>query len=142
MDDVEYNCFQKLESDALAEFIPKVDRIVIQKEDGKHYMEMQDLLYGFSNPFIMDIKIGVRSFLENEYNSEGVFKPRADLYTKLIEYSPDEPNELEHKLKAISKRRYMSWRDKSTSTSSLGFRIEAIKVRIKIKRQFIEILYF
>ncbi len=88
---------------------------------------MQDLLYSFHNPSIMDIKIGVRTFLEDD-SDEKECKPRNDLYLKLVEMAPNEPTEIEHEMKAITKRRYMSWRERSTCSAMFGFRIEAIKV--------------
>lgn len=93
---------------------------------------MQDLLYSFHNPSIMDIKIGVRTFLEDD-SDEKECKPRNDLYLKLIEMAPNEPTEKEHEIKAITKRRYMSWREKSTCSALYGFRIEAIKVILIIR---------
>jgi hypothetical protein len=33
---------------------------------GAGYVQMQDLLHGFSSPCVMDIKMGVRSYLEEE----------------------------------------------------------------------------
>jgi 1D-myo-inositol-triphosphate 3-kinase len=79
---------------------------------------------------IRDVKVGVRTFLETEYLNESELKPRHDLYLRMIEVSPDEPTELEHRMKSITKTRYMRWREKSTCSSTLGFRIEAIKVSV------------
>lgn len=93
---------------------------------------MQDLLYGFELPEIMDIKIGVRTFLENDTCDENESNPRNDLYNRLVKLAPGELTDEENRLKAITKRRYMSWREKSTSSATLGFRIEAIKVCYKI----------
>ena len=41
---------------------------------------MQDLLYAFKEPSLMDIKMGTRTFLEGEVSNT---KPRADLYDKV-----------------------------------------------------------
>ena len=94
---------------------------------------MQDLLYGFQNPSIMDVKIGIRTFLENESDDKET-KPRSDLYKKLFNISPNELTVEENELKAITKKRYMQWRENSSSSSSLGFRIEAIKVTHKLRK--------
>jgi len=75
----------------------------------------------------MDIKIGTRTFLEFD-SDEKESKPRRDLYLKLVEMAPDEPSEEEHLSQKITKKRYMSWRERSSCSSNLGFRIEAIKV--------------
>lgn len=41
---------------------------------------MQDLLYNFHNPSVMDIKMGTRTFLESEVTNT---KARHDLYEKV-----------------------------------------------------------
>lgn len=135
LDHSERNCLLQLQLDALASFVPKTDNIIFNNQDKKHYMELQDLLYKFSNPSIMDIKIGTRTFLEND-SDEKECKPRKDLYLKLIEIAPNEPSAEEHLSKAITKKRYMSWRERSSCSSNLGFRIEAIKKNQVSEREF------
>ncbi|KAF0295482.1 Inositol-trisphosphate 3-kinase [Amphibalanus amphitrite] len=44
------------------------------------FIEMEDLLYGFEDPCVMDIKMGTRTFLESEVKNS---TPRADLYKKM-----------------------------------------------------------
>jgi 1D-myo-inositol-triphosphate 3-kinase len=46
----------------------------------------------------------------------------------MVKIDPSAPTEEEHKQKAITKARYMQWRETITTTSRYGYRIEAIKV--------------
>lgn len=136
LDNSERQCLIELQTDSLAQYVPKIDQIVFNSSDSKNYMELQDLLCTFANnPSIMDIKIGTRTFLEKETDEKEV-KPRNDLYLKLIDISPDEPTAEEHAMQAITKKRYMSWRERSSCSSNLGFRIEAIKKKKVSEKEF------
>jgi len=93
-----------------------------------------------------DIKIGTRTFLEEEANDNdksSINVPRGDLYEKLFRLSAlNEENknqsdqnrpdvyltDKEKSSKTLSKKRFMQWREACTSSSTLGFRIEAFNV--------------
>lgn len=89
------------------------------------YLQLQDLLSDFNQPCVMDCKVGVRTYLEEEL-SKAKEKPklRKDMYEKMIQIDPDAPSEEEHKAKGVTKPRYMVWRETISSTATLGFRIE------------------
>lgn len=97
------------------QFIPKV------------YLQLEDLLSDFDQPCVMDCKVGVRTYLEEEL-SKAKEKPklRKDMYEKMIQIDKDAPNEEEHRAKGVTKPRYMVWRETISSTATLGFRIEVI----------------
>ena len=50
------------------------------------------------------------------------------MLAKMMDLAPDEPS-AEEKERGISKLRYMMFRERLSSTNTLGFRVEAIKVR-------------
>lgn len=93
---------------------------------GDYFIELQDLLHGFKEPNVMDIKMGCRTFLESEVDNPTL---RADLYKKMIAVDPTAPTAEEHALQAITKLRYMSFREATSSSQTKGFRIEAMKIK-------------
>lgn len=123
----EEDCFQVLMRDVLRPYVPEY-RGKVTSEDGELYLQLQDLLSDFYQPCVMDCKIGVRTYLEEEL-SKAKEKPklRKDMYEKMIQIDPDAPNEEEHKAKGVTKPRYMVWRETISSTAILGFRVEGIK---------------
>ncbi|XP_033224581.1 inositol-trisphosphate 3-kinase homolog [Belonocnema kinseyi] len=111
------------EDDAMRDYIPRYYREVEYK--GDTFIELQDLLFGFSDPHVMDIKMGTRTFLESEVSKTIA---RSDLYQKMIIVDPNAPTDEEHERQAVTKLRYMQFREQQSSTCSHGFRIEAMKL--------------
>ena len=54
------------------------------------------------------------------------------MYQKMVEVDPTAPTEEENEQGAITKPRYMQWRDDMSSSVNMGFRIEGIRVSIHI----------
>nr|CAD2149577.1 unnamed protein product [Meloidogyne enterolobii] len=104
------------------------------------FIEIQDLLAEFPDPStraIMDIKIGSRTFLESEVANK---HKRVDLYKKMIELAPNEPTDQERQDEAITKLRYMQFRERKSSSATLGFRIEAAQLPgVPIQKNFKQI---
>ncbi|XP_013794221.2 inositol-trisphosphate 3-kinase A-like isoform X2 [Limulus polyphemus] len=120
-------CLKKLMNDALKPFVPEFKGRV-ETEEGEIYLELQDLLAGFDRACVMDVKIGLRTYLEEELaKAKEELKLRKDMYEKMVQIDPSEPTEEERSLKAITKPRYMVWRESISSTATLGFRVEGIK---------------
>lgn len=121
--------YKKLMRDEfLKDFVPKFHRSIILDDDDQ-FIELEDCLSSFSSsPCIMDCKIGIRTYLEEEL-AKAREKPklRKDMYEKMVAVDPDAPTEQEHLLKGVTKPRYMVWRETISSTATLGFRIEGIK---------------
>lgn len=120
----EIDVYKELMKEPIAEMIPKFYRNVQYK--GDTFIELEDLLYHFKDASIMDIKMGTRTFLETEVINNNA---RNDLYEKIVRIDPKQLTEEEHKIKAVTKLRYMRFRENLSSSSNLGFRIEGYKVR-------------
>ena len=70
------------------------------------YLHLQDLLSEFNKPCVMDCKMGVRTYLEDELNkARGNQKLRKDMYEKMIAVNPDEPTEDERRAGGVTKTR-------------------------------------
>nr|XP_032818737.1 inositol-trisphosphate 3-kinase A-like isoform X1 [Petromyzon marinus] len=98
------------------------------RSTSQRYNRMQDLLAGFRAPAAMDCKMGVRTYLEEELAlARRDPQPRADMLAKMVAVDPTAPTALERERGAVTKPRYMQWRELCSSSASLGFRIEATK---------------
>ncbi|XP_053553693.1 inositol-trisphosphate 3-kinase A [Bombina bombina] len=122
----EEKCFELLMNDSLYCCVPAYHGVV--ERDGESYIQLDDLLNGFEEPCVMDCKMGVRTYLEEELTkARGKPKLRKDMYKKMIEVDTQAPTAEENAQQGVTKPRYMQWRETISSTSTLGFRIEGIK---------------
>ncbi|XP_010880916.2 inositol-trisphosphate 3-kinase B [Esox lucius] len=124
--DCEQRCLDRLMKDVLRPYVPAYHGDV--EKDGEKYNQMDDLLSEFDLPCVMDCKMGVRTYLEEEL-TKARKKPslRKDMYQKMVEVEPLAPTPEEQEKQAVTKPRYMQWRETISSTATLGFRIEGIK---------------
>ncbi|XP_029531005.1 inositol-trisphosphate 3-kinase A-like isoform X1 [Oncorhynchus nerka] len=119
-------CFERLQGDVLQGFVPGYNGVV--ERDGEPFLHMTDLLVNFDEPSVMDCKMGVRTYLEEELvRARERPKLRRDLYDKMLEVDSEAPSPQEHLQRAVTKLCYMQWRETLSSTHTLGFRIEGIK---------------
>jgi len=116
-----------MKDESLREFVPKFYKSIIMDDDDQ-FIELEDCLSNFNSPSIMDCKIGIRTYLEEEL-AKAREKPklRKDMYEKMVAVDPEAPTAQEHLLKGVTKPRYMVWRETISSTATLGFRIDGIK---------------
>ncbi|XP_059855068.1 inositol-trisphosphate 3-kinase C [Delphinus delphis] len=122
----EQRSLEQLMRDPLRPFVPAYYGMV--QQDGQAFNQMEDLLADFENPSIMDCKMGSRTYLEEELvKARERPRPRKDMYEKMVAVDPGAPTPEEHAQGAVTKPRYMQWRETVSSTSTLGFRIEGIK---------------
>ncbi|CAG9835795.1 unnamed protein product [Diabrotica balteata] len=124
----EEKCFKILMKDVLRPYVPEYKGLVTSDDGECSYIQLQDLLGDFVSPCVMDCKIGVRTYLEEEL-AKAKEKPklRKDMYDKMCQIDQTAPTDEEHKLKGVTKPRYMVWRETISSTATLGFRIEGIR---------------
>ncbi|XP_029369117.1 inositol-trisphosphate 3-kinase B-like [Echeneis naucrates] len=122
---VEANCLDYLMRDPLRPFVPEYHGKVTR---GEHcYICLEDLLSGLRKPVIMDCKMGIRTYQEEELvKARTKATLRSDMYQKMLKIEPMALSAEEHAQRGVTKLRYLQWRDANSSTSTLGFRIEGI----------------
>jgi len=123
----EEKCYNQFSNDSLNSYVPEYQGKLIL-DNKEEFIQLQDCLSSFVKPSIMDCKIGVRTYLEEEL-AKAKEKPklRKDMFDKMIAVDPAAPTEEERRLKGVTKPRYMVWRETISSTATLGFRIEGVK---------------
>eukprot|EP00045_Choanoeca_perplexa_P008952 m.84559 g.84559 ORF g.84559 m.84559 type:complete len:652 (+) comp14689_c0_seq1:172-2127(+) len=128
---IEQGVFERLQREtSLLPYVPQYQGVV--ESAGKPYIKLENLVAHFESPCVMDVKMGVRTFLEDDVNTE---KLRKDLLAKMLELDDREPTEEERK-SGVTKMRYMQFRERMSSSHSLGFRIEAMQVQGQANKGF------
>ncbi|XP_040184492.1 inositol-trisphosphate 3-kinase B-like isoform X1 [Rana temporaria] len=133
---IENACLEALMEDILRPYVPTYHGLV--EREAQTYIKMEDLLMGLEAPSIMDCKMGFRTYLEDEL-AKALLKPtpRKDLYNKMVTLDSQAPTLEEHLQKAVTKPRYMQWRESVSSTAMLGFRIEGVTIEAgSVKKNF------
>ncbi|XP_040903631.1 inositol-trisphosphate 3-kinase B [Toxotes jaculatrix] len=136
----EAKCLDCLMRDPLRPFVPQYHGMVTRGEHS--YIRLEDLLSGLRRPVIMDCKMGVRTYQEEELvKARTKATLRSDMYQKMVKIDPSAPSAEEHAQKGVTKLRYLQWRDTTSSTSTLGFRIEGIMMEDgSVQRDFRKVL--
>ena len=123
-DATEGRMYNLLHRSACSPFLPQL--INISASTGKRViLELQDMTHGMSQPCLMDVKMALRTFTEEDAHST---VPRKDLLEKMVKVDPDAASEEELSAGGILKLRYLQFREQSTSTKTLGFRIDAVQL--------------
>uniref|UniRef100_A0A7S4W7E6 Kinase n=1 Tax=Alexandrium monilatum TaxID=311494 RepID=A0A7S4W7E6_9DINO len=130
LDEGEFATYDSLwnnyEDDAVLPFVPKFEGVCeVPGDDGTacKYLRMTNLLKDFRSPKVMDIKLGIRTFVETECDNPRL---RPDLYQRMLKLFPSQVTEEDRKEKGITKLRWMTLRDTGSTVRSLGFRIDGI----------------
>eukprot|EP00116_Pleurobrachia_bachei_P007646 sb/3467908/ len=128
---VEVRVLKELNESSIRSYVP--DYLGCKEYEGIKWIGMEDLMCHFQDGCGMDIKMGTRTFKESEVKNQNL---RDDLYNKMVKQDPNEPTPAEREAGAITKLRYMTFREKESSSETLGFRIEAFRVKNVLKCYF------
>mmetsp|Transcript_34179 Transcript_34179/g.78739 ORF Transcript_34179/g.78739 Transcript_34179/m.78739 type:complete len:702 (+) Transcript_34179:152-2257(+) len=100
--------------------------LVTARTDGRDVcVVLDDVTVDMAEPCLMDVKMGTRTFTESDISDTTA---RPDLLAKMLSIDKGAalPDELE--LGCITKLRYLKFRESLTTTQTLGFRVDAMKI--------------
>jgi len=103
---------------------PFVPRCLCACQRGEvQLLYIEDLTARYRRPCVMDVKVGTRTFLEADAAST---RRRVDLALKMLAVDPAALSE-EEAAAGVTKMEYMRWREVTSSSATLGWRIEGIR---------------
>ena len=114
----------------LAHHIPVVYSIACSSAisgegEASYDIRMQDLVAGMTRPCAMALILGSRTLTPADLVA-AADAPRLDLLDAMVAIDPDAPTAGEREA-GVSRRRFLAFLDERSSTSTLGFRIDAGK---------------
>eukprot|EP00929_Paragymnodinium_shiwhaense_P083408 TRINITY_DN4442_c0_g5_i1.p1 TRINITY_DN4442_c0_g5~~TRINITY_DN4442_c0_g5_i1.p1 ORF type:complete len:410 (+),score=54.65 TRINITY_DN4442_c0_g5_i1:167-1396(+) len=111
----------QVDADPMQRWVPHYAGVT-KDLSGQDYLRLQNMTaHDYQGAFVLDCKIGVRTFSEKEARNE---KAREDLYLKALALAEEDLTEEEKKRKAITKFRWMNIHDSHTTTICEGFRVD------------------
>lgn len=130
LDEHELEVYQRMtgsfSGDSALEFVPRFHGVVCDLEEYEGaFLRLDNLLCGFTDPKIMDVKLGCRTFVESEASKS---KGRPDLFERAAVLYPEALTAEERAAGVLTKRRFMTLRDVGSTIGSHAFRIDGIVV--------------
>lgn len=108
----------------ISKFLPQI--LSVKAAPGKRViLEMQDLTHNLEQPCMMDIKMGVRTFHLKDAAASAF---RDDLLQKMLKVDANAATPEDLAAGGVTKLRYLRFREASTTTKELGFRIDALQL--------------
>lgn len=118
-----YKAFEAAKS-PVSRFLPAL-KDVKDSTRKRVIIEMADLTHGVEGACLMDCKMGVRTFTEEDNASKDM---RPDLLAKMLKVDPDAATPEEIDAGGITKMRYLRFREGASTTTTLGWRVDAIQL--------------
>jgi hypothetical protein len=111
----------KYANDPVQDFVPAFHGVQHASASNSHaFMRLSNVVDGFKQPKVMDVKLGMRTYLQCETQNT---TPRRDLFQKMQEDFPSQLTSAELDMQMVTKSRYMMMRDAQSTSGSLGYRV-------------------
>ena len=97
--------YELLHASACTAFLPQLLNAQVATGKDRVILELADLTHGLAEPCLMDVKMGLRNYSDDDVKSADFHKPRADLLEKLLKVAPDAASDEEKVAGGIGKLR-------------------------------------